>query len=580
MEESNPIEPSPPSSLGLESEGDSSNSSIIPESEEKKGQSSKITRIWSYFHPRFSRFWTDLKNGFYYLFLRDFNITRQEYGAYLLQGLMAGTLLTFWIGSLFGSLPNVDFPLIAQIIVLIISVLTLLIGGSIVDLFLRVKHLLEILTFISIGPILLLIFVNNIIVSTIASILLGMITLICTITFFTNILSRTSLLNRARVFTFVFFLFGLFLVPIAIVITSTVVTQYTWVVLLGLVFIGYLFVKRMPQDPFVGATKSFEHVFSIFKVEGIGSTFLILLLTAFTLGFYTSDVFTGSIATIDFVIIAVVGLISIPAIAAILDNVGRKPLAYLTLGALGFLSIFFDFPEIDFFQFTAVRVGVYVFSILFLLIYSGTIAGDLASRDTRGRIMSIMLLGVIGGAILGVISQLVILGDKEVFDQSTTIIISDILTFLIFITVILFSGVKETFESDTPDWRKFLDRFYIITKSGIGLYNIDFTQPENNLKSDDLVSGGLSGIQQMLKEISHSNQEIQVLDHGDTTFLFNNGIYSNAILIVKKDLRVYREKLRDFHEHFELLNRTTLQRFYGDMKRIIGLGVLQKRYFS
>lgn len=543
-------------------------------------KSSSLNKFWLYLHPILVNLWTELKNGIYYYFFRDFNITRQEYGAYTLQSLMAGTLLTFWIGSLFGSLPNVDFPLVAQLIIISIAVLTLLIGGSIVDLFLRVKHLLEILTLVALGPVLLLIYVNNIIIQVVASILLGMVTFICTITFFTNILSRTNLLNRARVFTFVFFLFGLIVAPIAIIITSTVISEYTWAVILSLVFVGYLFVRRMPQDPFIGSTKSFEHVFRIFRTQGIGSNFMILFLTAFTLGFYTTDVFSGKISTVDIVIIVIVGLISIPVIAALLDNVGRKPLTYITLGALGLLSIFFDFPQTEFLQFTSIRIGVYSFSILFILIYSGTAAGDLATRESRGRIMSIMLLGLIGGALLGIISQLVLLGDAESFDTSTSIILSDILSFLIFITVILYSGVKESFERDTPDWRKYLDRFFIITKSGIGIYNIDFSNPDDQNKHDDLVSGGLSGIQQMLKEISHSDQEIQVLDHGDTTFLFNNGQYSNAILIVKKDLRVYREKLRDFHEHFELLNRTTLQRFYGDMKRIIGLGVLQKRYFN
>ena len=52
----------------------------------------------------------------------------------------------------------------------------------------------------------------------------------------------------------------------------------------------------------------------------------------------------------------------------------------------------------------------------------------------------------------------------------------------------------------------------------------------------DLISGGLSGIQMLLKEIAHSEKNLEILDHADRKFIFAHGKYSTVILISKSFL--------------------------------------------
>ncbi len=103
---------------------------------------------------------------------------------------------------------------------------------------------------------------------------------------------------------------------------------------------------------------------------------------------------------------------------------------------------------------------------------------------------------------------------------------------------------------------------------------------EGDELNEDLVSGGLSGLNIMLKEIANSDQNIQVLDHGDLQLIFHFGENSMAVLFVEMNLNVFQEKLANFHAQFEYLNQNVLRSYSGRVSSLIGIPLLMKRFFQ
>jgi hypothetical protein len=566
-----PDSPQPPSNSSIEKSP--SNFQILA------GQTKKmLATLWLNIKKYSIQIGTQIGKYLHHFFVRDMYLRPGMLLIYFLQSLIVVLSNAYWLVTMLGEHPYVDFPLGIQIGISIVGALTILFGGSIIDYFLRIKNLFAVISLFSLIPMILIVYMTNEWILMLATGFLAFTSFILTIFYFSRILATTTLLNRARTFTIVLSLMVLAGAPIAYYVMSSFLFKYAWIVLALIIFGLYFTTRSMKDDRYYPLPTKFEQIYPLFKTDGIPSSFLFLLLTSTIVGFFTTQIFTQDYSTTDFALLIVFGLISLPIIAALLDNVGRKSISYLTLVLLSVLTIFYDFPEMDNFSWTAIRVGIYGYGFLFILISTGVLAGDLATHTTRGRLVGVFLFGTVIGILIGVGIQIYL--QSRLSDMGVRTVVSDISSFILFIALLFNALTKETFEYGSPDWRLYLDRIYLVTKSGIGIYMVDFRVTTDEPIHDDLVSGGLTGIQQMLKEISHSNQEIQILDHGDTKFLFNSGQYTNAILIVKRDFRVFREKLKDFHEHFEFLNKDILPRFFGDIKKLVGLEKLRKRYFK
>jgi len=153
---------------------------------------------------------------------------------------------------------------------------------------------------------------------------------------------------------------------------------------------------------------------------------------------------------------------------------------------------------------------------------------------------------------------------------------------IIFSAVVLFSTSSESFDFRTTFWRHFLDKIYLLTDTGTALYSYNFSKfvDKRGGVSEDLVSGGLTGIQSMLQEISRSKESIKVLDHGDLKIIFHHGKYTTAVLFVTKELYVFHEKLNRFHKSFEYMNKDELKDFHGNISKLYGIDELRRKYFT
>ena len=124
------------------------------------------------------------------------------------------------------------------------------------------------------------------------------------------------------------------------------------------------------------------------------------------------------------------------------------------------------------------------------------------------------------------------------------------------------------------NWRENLIELYIVhgTIISFPIYHQKFQENEqiagqdpNQDLSEDLVAGGMTGITAMLKEISQSKSDLQVIDHGDMKILLEHGQFLFVVLTMREEMHICREKMHLLCANIERLFATTLQNWDGNM---------------
>ncbi len=123
-----------------------------------------------------------------------------------------------------------------------------------------------------------------------------------------------------------------------------------------------------------------------------------------------------------------------------------------------------------------------------------------------------------------------------------------------------------SFETFTEfGWKAKMRELFIIAPNGVTLLYHSF-EPRSSSQSTDLVTAGLTGVQELLKEMIQSDQKLQTIDHQDLKILFEYGGHSTIALVVHENLRIYRSKLVSLSTQFENLFQDVLAHWIGDVE--------------
>ena len=79
------------------------------------------------------------------------------------------------------------------------------------------------------------------------------------------------------------------------------------------------------------------------------------------------------------------------------------------------------------------------------------------------------------------------------------------------------------------------------------------------------MAGGLTSISQIVSELINSKKQLNVLEKGNVILLFEYGKYLINILIVDEDLKILREKLKQFTSQVEFLYEDYLKKWTGNL---------------
>ncbi len=261
--------------------------------------------------------------------------------------------------------------------------------------------------------------------------------------------------------------------------------------------------------------------------------------------------------------------------ALILDYIGRKPVALICAGLMGVYVLFFDiFSQSWYFTLWFLLFPI---TVSLALMFLASITGDFSETFQRGSVLALVLTCLIIGSMVGLKIRTWVALDPYDLTDNETILISDINSLMVVVVLFMLNFTPEPFEREAIKWKKYLDRLLVVTHTGTNLYFYDFNKMEG--QSGDLLSGGITGIQMLLKEISGSHERLQVLDHSDRKFLFAHGEYCTSILISKKNLTFLRTKVNKFQKEFEEINEEILKNFTGLVTNLDGTKKLMKEVF-
>ncbi len=236
-------------------------------------------------------------------------------------------------------------------------------------------------------------------------------------------------------------------------------------------------------------------------------------------------------------------------IGYVYDFAGRRiviGLAAVIIGVLNYIQIYLHTFE---------PLIVAATFLVTLVMAIPLVAGDFSPTTEIPLTNGIFLLITLFGTILGIFWQgyFTDIGSKE----ATVMILAIVILFILM-------NMKEIISSKERSWPDMLFHLYVIHESGILIYEHSFRKIDTEVESD-LISGGIIGLTTMLNEIVRGNQRLRIIDHGDKKILFRYSTDQKIIyvLLIKDDLLVIRNKLRNFAGEFESRFAREIANFSG-----------------
>ena len=97
---------------------------------------------------------------------------------------------------------------------------------------------------------------------------------------------------------------------------------------------------------------------------------------------------------------------------------------------------------------------------------------------------------------------------------------------------------------------------------------------------ENLTAAGVTGVQEIFKEITQSESGINNLSVGDFNILFAQKENFISMLLAKESYIVLLEKVEDFAERFEIIYGDALRKFKGEVGQFDSADALVKRIFT
>ncbi len=545
------------------------------------------TPEWERVDPSRNRIGRRIKDALCRAFLRDVRFNKVQIAKTVLRSLILTALIIFWANALFQRTPfGLDINDTMTWFISIVGGATILFTGMVTDSLIERHGVFEKVSIAAIVPMTIMLTVDSDVITHLCTLALTVLTAFLIVFFVVGLVINTTMLTRARVIVFMIIAMATFAAPVASFLVITQAYVFTWVFAIVSTAISLVVSLKNPKR----YTPTFTPIQRLPGLRGFlrviqGShafrTAIFLFCTAVPLAYHATSTITeinGSGDVGGYVILGVVMVASLPGIAAVIDNRGRKPLVYIMLLLLGIVSSIYDQPGFNTALVIYIKVGVLAFSTVLIVIISIVFSGDLSSSISRGRITSVMLFCVLLGTIIGFMTA-------RAYDGTPlhTTTIANVTALLNLIATFVFIAIREQLQPGTTNWRDYLIRLHVIMNNGLSLVFKEFkkrSESENGDTLEDLESGGLTGLQQMLQEIASSRKRIRVLDHGDVLLIFHYGKLSTAVLFVEKNLIIYREKLAEFHLQLEYINKDVIQENYINQEELQHVNWLIDNYFS
>lgn len=418
-----------------------------------------------------------------------------------------------------------------------------------------------------------------------------------------TLVHETNILNRGRVTamiltsSFLIGLLGLLFLFFEHLFIYFIILE---IILLIVIIINSRFYEYLEsKDRLKSDRKYFEIIFEKhFSRYSIGLAFLSGLLGGLlndSLSYfegYKINIITFSITSFFYVLAA----------GWFFDYMGRKNTLVIGILIVSFFYITFGSfyeapPNVPVFGIPKeIHISLhYAFAVLPLLLAIITISGDFSTErgnlkyrgSINGIFISLMFFGIGLGYLLYKMIDILYnrFEDMRIWMPNIPNLLN---SFVLVIVLVWMMAGKDILVSKEKDWAKSLKTLFVLSNSGVCLYNYDFIIKEPFQEEEegecgfdeDLISGALTGIVTILSEITRSSKHIKKIDKEGNHLFFAFGKYHIAALITTTDLPILYKKLDAFSRSFEQHFLEEVKNFKGNVQVFSSARYMVDRYFS
>ncbi|MFW9808379.1 MAG: hypothetical protein ACFFE6_03270 [Candidatus Thorarchaeota archaeon] len=150
--------------------------------------------------------------------------------------------------------------------------------------------------------------------------------------------------------------------------------------------------------------------------------------------------------------------------------------------------------------------------------------------------------------------------------------------FLVTGLVILGIAILSSPTLDELDWDEQMLELYVIHSAGVLMFHHKFKTAVNIDRN--LTAAGITGVQELVMEITQSKAGLNNLSVGDYDILFAQKENFISMLLAKESYVVLLEKVRDFADRFEMFYGDALEKFTGEVTQFETASTLVKSLFT
>ncbi|MHA1272071.1 MAG: hypothetical protein ACTSQS_01415 [Promethearchaeota archaeon] len=504
---------------------------------------------------------TSIKEWCKKVFLRDLDITREGFLYFLVAFTFIFTVMDYIVFSLITFKP-IELISVLGVIASSTTLLILIFSGIIVDQIKNRMRLLIISAFLTLFGLFLTQFEDYIKVIGINIMFFG--GGIFLIDLFTILIHESTILNRGRLTGYLLFF--------SYVIAHTMLFLSMINLNILLIFEGFLLLllfniyhkySYIETDERLKSEYRFREI--ITKNQPVLGYFIAFMVLGFIFGnAFPVEMTNLSIDPLPFVLLSLSFLI---ITGTFLDNMGRKWTFTAGILVISTLIIFAGiFKEIYRIVFFGISIPI---TFTLLLTFSGDFATERNTIKYRGRITAFFLLSVIGGFVSGVLLRFytfnIVYNSDPNFWYWIPSFINGVNSLLLIILLVWIMPLPEILSAKEADWAKSLRNIYVFNKDSICLFTKSYLCEEDmlNLPSEDLITGGLTGILTLISEITNEKKNLRIIDKERVKIYFSYGKNIIVALISTKYLPILFKKLEQFTKAFEKEFEAELNTFTG-----------------
>ncbi|MGV9200165.1 MAG: hypothetical protein ACOC4M_15270 [Promethearchaeia archaeon] len=507
---------------------------------------------------------SNLKRFINRVLLRDLDISKKGF-LYFLSGFLFLFIAVDYILMTRLLYSTLDFLEINGIFILVTIFVTIVSSGFIVDSY---KNRMQLLAFSSVGVVFGFL-ILNILPFEISFLAVGIIIFfggIFLIDLLTIITHETTILNRGRIYAYLFFfsyIISRILVLISLMFENVMIIAFVELFLCIFIFFITTQYHYVETEERLTSDLSFGDVI----IERETLPILGYLLAYMGLGFIIGNAFPFNITfELDPLSFLIVALIFFILAGVLLDNQGRKWTFTAGILVISSLVIFSGvFAELYSSLFFGVSLSI---AIITLFVFTGDFSTERNTIKYRGRIPSLFLFFLFGGFFIGILTKYIL---NQVYLENQALLswfpalINGINSFLLVVLLVWIMPLPEILSAKESDWAESLRNLYVFNKNSICLYTKNFLSDDYDLElpSEDLVTGGLTGILALISEITNEKKNLRIIDKDKVKIYFAYGKNVIVSLISTRYLPILFKKLEIFTKAFENEFEEELLNFTG-----------------